>query len=71
MEAIVQKRKADARWKANGFGDYRCSKCWEIVAGNYHLTCPGCKSQMHEPGDLIYDLETRETKIVKLKEERE
>lgn len=69
MNNIVFKKKADARWKGNGLGDYRCSKCWTVVTGNYHLICPGCKAQMHDPGDLIYIEATGEVAIVKLKEE--
>ncbi|MBE6983748.1 MAG: hypothetical protein E7435_05655 [Ruminococcaceae bacterium] len=69
MKNIVFKKKADARWKGNGFGEYRCSQCWTIVSGNHHLICPGCKAQMHKPGDLIYDEATGEAEIVKLREE--
>ena len=68
MEKTVYKKEADARWKGNGFGEYRCSRCWTIVTGCHHLHCPGCKAQMHEEGDFIYNEETGETGIVKLGE---
>ena len=68
MEKTVYKKKADARWKGNGFGYYRCSLCWTVVAGHYHLTCPGCGAQMFEEGDFIYNEETGEAGIVKLGE---
>ena len=69
MNNIVFKKKADAKWKRNGFGNYRCSKCKLIITGQYHLECPGCKSQMHNPGDTIFNEATGEVAIVKLKEE--
>ncbi len=68
MKTIVYKKKADARWKPIGFGNYRCSNCLTIVAGNYRVHCPRCKLQMHKEGDLIYNEETGEACIVKLGE---
>ena len=68
MENIVYKKKADARWKGNGFGEYRCSRCWTVVVGSYHLQCPGCKAQMHEEGDLLFNEQTGEACIAKLGE---
>lgn len=66
MEKTVYKKEADARWKGNGFGDYRCSRCWTIVTGCHHLHCPGCKAQMYKEGDFIYNEATGEAGIVKL-----
>lgn len=35
----------EARWKGEGFGDYRCSWCGEVVTGK-PATCPCCHSIM-------------------------
>ena len=66
MKTTVYKKEADARWKGNGFGEYRCSRCWTIVSGCYHLHCPDCNAQMHKEGDFIYNDETGEAGFVKL-----
>lgn len=34
------------RWKGEGFGDYSCSLCCEIVSGNDHNYCPNCGARM-------------------------
>lgn len=41
---------ATARWKGEGFGDWRCSWCDEVVSGRPR-TCPCCKSGMSNPDD--------------------
>lgn len=34
------------RWKGEGFGDYSCSLCCEIVSGNKNNYCPNCGANM-------------------------
>lgn len=34
-----------ARWKGEGFGDYRCSLCDETVSGQPNF-CPNCGAEM-------------------------
>ena len=36
----------EARWKGEGFGDYSCSLCGEIVTGNSYNYCPDCGAKM-------------------------
>ena len=36
----------EARWKGEGFGDYSCSLCGEIVTGNEYNYCPNCWAYM-------------------------
>ena len=38
-----------ARWKGDGFGDYRCSWCDEVVNGKPHF-CPYCGVMMDLEG---------------------
>lgn len=34
------------RWKGEGFGDFSCSLCCEIVTGNEYNYCPNCGAKM-------------------------
>jgi rubrerythrin len=38
--------RPSARWKGEGFGDFSCSLCTEIVSGNDHNFCPNCGAKM-------------------------
>ena len=36
------------RWKGEGFGDYSCSLCTEVVSGNKYNYCPNCGAKMED-----------------------
>lgn len=39
--------KNEGGWKGQGFGDYRCSLCWETYSGaNRFSYCPNCGAKM-------------------------
>ena len=43
VDAVEVKK---ARWKGEGFGEYSCSLCGEIVTGNEYNYCPNCGAYM-------------------------
>lgn len=45
IDALKAKPK-HGRWKDAGMGDYRCSRCDEIVTGNRYFYCPNCGAEM-------------------------
>ena len=50
----AQPERMAARWKGEGFGDYRCSWCGEVSHPQTNF-CPNCGADMRTPTQVQLD----------------